>query len=336
MIDYFGNGSQTFISLAEEDLDVLYSWDQSDENLGFIPITNLVVQGNIEANNFNGNNANLTSNVTANNFIGNNVIIGNTTIIPVIQGYISGGISSNTAAQTNVSSGAIINAYSLNYSKLMCADQTTSYWIQVAATSKSVNGSFVSGSGANGLGTGLTLTGNTVYYPYAILFSNGATDIYFDTSNTAANIPSNAIAHRRIGSLYYFANSSLSTIWPTMQTGDNFDYTVIPPFVEPTTIAGTQSNFNLPFVPNTIPIIAKTCIEIIPSLGNSAYYLSPAFANGAFQFAAAAAAWASDNLAQGGFYQIPMVNGTYAVDSSLNLSYYLATMGWIDRREQDT
>jgi hypothetical protein len=100
IIDANGNGSFLFQSLQANDAS-LYTWDQSEENLGFIAVTLLNVQGNVQANNFNGNNANLTANVTANNIIVNNLILGGTTVQPPTVTILTGN-ANNLVSQTGI------------------------------------------------------------------------------------------------------------------------------------------------------------------------------------------------------------------------------------------
>jgi hypothetical protein len=53
---------------------------------------------------------------------------------------------------------------------------------------KSISGSFAAGSGANGMGTGLTATLSTWYHVFVGQYG-GTTDAYFDTNINAANAP---------------------------------------------------------------------------------------------------------------------------------------------------
>lgn len=71
--------------------------------------------------------------------------------------------------------------------------------ILTTAFTKKTGGSWVAGSGNNGMGVGLTLAVSTWYHVYAIV-NGGNTDVYFDTSTTAANAPAGTTAYRRLGS----------------------------------------------------------------------------------------------------------------------------------------
>lgn len=64
---------------------------------------------------------------------------------------------------------------------------------------KSTAGTWVAGNANNGMGTGLTIGNNTWYYVFLATIA-GATDVFFDTSITAANKPASTTAFVRIGS----------------------------------------------------------------------------------------------------------------------------------------
>lgn len=78
-------------------------------------------------------------------------------------------------------------------------DSTNATYISLGAFTKSTSGSWVAGSGANGMGSGLTIAVSTWYHVFAIV-NSGSADVYFDTSPTAANAPAGTTAFRRIGS----------------------------------------------------------------------------------------------------------------------------------------
>lgn len=83
----------------------------------------------------------------------------------------------------------------------MAMDSTNKALMQsLTAFAKSISGSWVAGSGANGMGQGLTATASTWYHVFLIL-SGGIADFYFDTSVTAANVPAGIQFFRRIGSI---------------------------------------------------------------------------------------------------------------------------------------
>jgi hypothetical protein len=99
-----------------------------------------------------------------------------------------------------------------------CTDSTNSHAIALGAFTKSIAGSWAAGIGANGMGIGLTATLNTWYHVFAIIVS-GASDVYFDTSVTAANKPASTTAFRRIGSIFLDASVHFVRF---AQNGDRF------------------------------------------------------------------------------------------------------------------
>jgi hypothetical protein len=128
---------------------------------------------------------------------------------PILWGYLSGLTLSNDGVTPNSV---------LDIAAGYCVDSTNNYAISFGAFTKSTGGSWVAGSGANGMGVGLTIAANTWYHVFAIINAS-ASDIYFDTSPTAANAPLGTTAFRRIGS---FATDVSSYIIPVSQDGDEF------------------------------------------------------------------------------------------------------------------
>lgn len=89
-----------------------------------------------------------------------------------------------------------------------------------AAITKNINATWLVGSGNGGLATALTLTASTTYHLYLIKRTDtGVVDAYFDTSTSAANIPSPYTLFRRISSHRTDANKLL---FPYTQNGDYF------------------------------------------------------------------------------------------------------------------
>jgi len=105
--------------------------------------------------------------------------------------YISGfGLTNDTTTPATVLAVAAGQA----------SDSTNTATISGTAFRKSIGGSWVAGTGANGMGVGLTVSANTWYHVFAIVAS-GSYDVYFDTSLTAANKPAGSTAVRYIGSI---------------------------------------------------------------------------------------------------------------------------------------
>lgn len=128
----------------------------------------------------------------------------------VQRGYLSGMTLSNDGTSPNTV---------LDVSAGLAVDSANIVNINLAAWTKSTAGSWVAGSGANGMGTGLTIAINTWYHVFAII-NTGAADVYFDTDPGAANKPASTTAFRRIGS---FRTATASTsILAFSQFGDEF------------------------------------------------------------------------------------------------------------------
>lgn len=109
----------------------------------------------------------------------------------------------------------------LDVSAGVCTDSTNVFLISLASSwTKSTAGTFVAGTGANGMGQGLTVTTSTWYHVFAIIV-NGTADVYFDTSVSAANKPAGTTAFRRLGS---FKTDGSSNILAFVQNGDRFDW----------------------------------------------------------------------------------------------------------------
>lgn len=120
-------------------------------------------------------------------------LLANLGLVPFLRGWKSpnGLILSNDGVTPNsildVSAGA-------------AADSTATVLMSIAAFTKSTGGAWVAGSGANGMGVGLTIAPTATYHVFLIQ-NAGAADIYFDTLVTGANAPAGTTALRRIGSI---------------------------------------------------------------------------------------------------------------------------------------
>jgi hypothetical protein len=131
----------------------------------------------------------------------------------------------------------------------MAADSSNSLWIALGATYyKSVSSAWAAGAGSSGapvggMGAGLTVAASTTYHVFAII-NGGNSDIYFDTSPTAANAPAGTTAFRRILSIRTNASSQ---IIPYTQNGDEVLYNSVIPndYSQSGVTANTQTSFAL-------------------------------------------------------------------------------------------
>lgn len=129
--------------------------------------------------------------------------------LTIINGYINGFTLSNDGTTPLTK---------LDVAAGFAADSTNAAMISGTAFVKTVSGAWVSGSGNNGMGTGLTVANNTWYHVFAII-NAGAYDVYFDTSPTAANKPASTTAFRYVGS---FRTNGSAQIIAFAQSGNEF------------------------------------------------------------------------------------------------------------------
>lgn len=129
--------------------------------------------------------------------------------VSVVNGYISGFTLSNDGASPNTI---------LDVASGFAADSSNAVMISGTAFKKTTGGAWVAGSNNAGMGAGLTVAANTWYHVFAII-NNGSYDVYFDTSITAANKPTNTTAVRYIGS---FKTDASSNILAFIQQGQYF------------------------------------------------------------------------------------------------------------------
>lgn len=245
-----------------------------------------------------------------------------------VKGEFSGALFNYLSGLTMSNDGVSPNTV-LDISAGVCTDSTNSFAIKLGAFTKSISGSWVAGTGANGMGNGLTATASTWYHVFAII-NAGAADIYFDTSITAANAPAGTTAFRRIGSIKL--DGSVHILKFT-QIGDNF-WWFAPVFdvsaVTPT--SGAQNTVTLASVPPGLPVIANlglsagwvsgvaTTLSVYPTFATTAYnsqliVITSASGAGWAQMPTNSAAQILTKLTYGG-----------------STSYSVETRGWLDPR----
>lgn len=141
------------------------------------------------------------------------IVYPSTTGLTVLRSYLAGLALSNDGSSPNTV---------LDVAAGQCADSTNAVMINLGAFTKSTGGSWVAGSGSNGMGQTLTIAATTWYHVFAII-NGAAADMYFDTSVTAANKPTGTTAFRRIGSMLTDASSHIVAF---SQNGDEFLWAV--------------------------------------------------------------------------------------------------------------
>lgn len=147
-------------------------------------------------------------------------------------------------------------------------DSTNATAIVGTAFTKSTAGAWASGSGSNGMGTGLTIANSTWYHVYAII-NSGAYDVYFDTSASAANKPASTTAFRRIGS---FLTDGSAHIIKFFQVGNRFtwDVALIDVSVSPGSTARQTATLT---VPTGVKVFPSCAIQLRSVAATNVYVL---------------------------------------------------------------
>lgn len=238
--------------------------------------------------------------------------------------YLSGMILSNDGSTPNTV---------LDISAGQCADSTNVTVIVLPAITKSTGGSWVAGSGANGMGQGLTIANSTWYHVFAIL-NGGNPDVYFDTSVTAANAPAGTTAFRRLGS--FFTDSS-AHILPFVQVADTFIWNSPGHDVNAFASSQTSTLKSLGSVPPGVKVDALIYAGGTNSAGTAGFLFSPpdqaAVAGAGLAFfsffspATSVAAWEQMQIRTDTSQNIRIVSST-----NINNTVQVWTYGWVDRR----
>lgn len=130
--------------------------------------------------------------------------------VGLVRGYI-GGLKLSNAADAD---------HDITVAAGSCVDTTGVFpMILATAITKQIDATWAAGTNAGGLFSG-SVANNTLYYVFLIRkTSDGSIDAGFDTSVTAANIPSGYAAYRRIGAV---RTDSSANIRPFTQNGEMF------------------------------------------------------------------------------------------------------------------
>ncbi|CAN0620536.1 conserved protein of unknown function [Burkholderia multivorans] len=164
-------------------------------------------------------------------------------VAPVLRNYIAGLTLSNDGTNPNTQ---------IDFAPGVAADSTNTYSMQLSATlvkTLQSSGAWVSGTGGNGLFSGVKAA-STWYHCF--LIRNGATgavDAGFDTSVTAANIPSGWTAYRRVGSILTDGGGNIRAF---TQVGDEFLWTVPLRDINTTGVGATTASYAVTIPPNVI------------------------------------------------------------------------------------
>lgn len=179
----------------------------------------------------------------------------------VMRTYISGLTLSNDGGSPNTV---------IDVSAGVCADSTNTVNITLAAFTKSISGAWASGSGSNGMGTGVTFgpTGGTAGGPWFHVFAivnSGLADVYIDNSASAANKPANTSSFRRIGSI---KSDGASHIIAFVQTADLFEW-LNPSTDEVSAVTNSTTAVNQTVnVPNGVGVFAELHLNAVTASAN--------------------------------------------------------------------
>jgi hypothetical protein len=210
-----------------------------------------------------------------------------------------------------------------------CADSTNAVKITLGAFKKSIAGAWFAGTGGNGMGTGLVAAISTWYNVFAAVIS-GASDVFLDTSPTAANAPAGTTAFRRLGSIFV---GSTGNIAPFIQSGDNFQWIGTPADFSMATLSTVSRTLYTLFVPSGVrtTVTFRAQGNCVPS-ALAVDFTSPDCSDQAIAVVADLTSNAG-TLASGRFSvrtNTASQIGIRALNASSTLS--LGTIGWTDAR----
>ena len=249
----------------------------------------------------------------------------------VPRNYIAGYTLSNDAGSPNTV---------LDIAAGSAADSTNTQNINLgSAYTKSTAGLWAAGTGANGMGVGLTIANSTWYHVFAII-NAGNPDVYFDTSVTAANKPVGTTYFRRIGS---FLTDGSAHIISFTQNGSYFAWGTAVLDVNDTNPGTSAVLKTLASVPTGVNVFARLNIKpTFASTGSAVLFVSdPATSDQAPSNTAAplgtnGATSAPAGAVPGGYQEV-LTSTSAQIRYRLSASgasdvVRMATLGWIDSR----
>jgi hypothetical protein len=236
----------------------------------------------------------------------------------VLRGYINGfGLSNSVGTPNSV----------IDVAAGYAADSTNATGITGTAISKSTAGTWVAGTGNNGMGTGLTIANTTWYHVFAII-NAGSFDVYFDTSISAANKPASTTAFRRIGS---FLTNGSAQIIAFYQYGQTVHWTAqVTDFSGTPPAAATLVTLTVPTGIAVRPILLALYQD--PSLTGRQYRVwSPGAGSTSKNELVACTAVAGVNTVGGGSSVVTNTSAqVYHIDTGTGANANLYNTGWID------
>jgi hypothetical protein len=211
----------------------------------------------------------------------------------------------------------------------VCVDSTATTLISLGAMTKSIGGAWARGSGAGGMGNGLTATASTWYHAHAIL-NGGAADWYLDTSVTAANKPAGTTAIRRLGSVRLDGSVHILAF---VQNGDEFLWaTTVADIAAATLTTANRTLYTLTTPPGVKCNALFRGLGANVGAGDTIWFTSPDESDQAAASTADIQSIAASNA--GGRFSVRTNTasqiGARAANASTTLS--IGTFGWIDAR----
>lgn len=265
----------------------------------------------------------------------------NATGLTVLRSYLAGLILSNDTGDTE---------HDIAIAVGICADSTNTYTITLASIlTKQIDATWAAGDDAGGMNDG-EVVGNATWYHVHLLYNTttGGVDAGFDTSVTAANLLADTAVvaagytkYRRIGSVL---TDGSANILQFVQYGDEFYYLAPKQDVNvnnPGTDAVTrtlstplgvitQAILHTGGIPGTaylyIYLSALTVNDYAPALSGTAGCTFAVEVTGATDARVMGQARIFTNTAS-------QIRSRVAYSSSL--TFYIYTLGWVDRRGKD-
>lgn len=205
----------------------------------------------------------------------------------------------------------------------------------LTAIIKDISAAWAVGTNSGGLATSLTLLANTWYHVFVIKRTDtNVVDAYFDSSVTAANIPTSYTLYRRIGSV---KTNGSSQIIAFQQNGDRFYWNA--PLLE--TVSATPGTSAVTQTLTGVPTGVKcyTILHVSTASGSLAYLSDLSVTDSA---PSRTVAPLSSHAGEPGVAQIATQVGVFTNTSaqirtrlSANVQMYLAVVTWIDSRGRD-
>jgi hypothetical protein len=165
----------------------------------------------------------------------------------LFRGYISGVTLSNDGGAPTTT---------IDISAGVAADSTNATLISIGAFTKKVSGAWAAGTGANGMGNGLTVANNT-WYHVCLANNLGTADVWFDTAANCTSRPAGIsdTKFRRLGS---FKTSPASTTPLAFIQWGNYFQLAAPALADYTATnqGATAVTSLLPSVPTGVSVLA--------------------------------------------------------------------------------